>query len=136
MQLTDSEILEKLLGYLDVSQKEFAEQISSHQSLISKILKGERELSKENIRNISKCYSRISVRWLLMGEGSMLNVDGEHPLTLMEPTVRYGNALEMSDQEMRQHLARVSMDVQDLKMWKEEMDMWMEAMVNKLRGAQ
>ena len=115
MQLTDTEILEKLLKYTNLSQKDFAKVIGGHQPVLSKIKKGEREFSKDILVAIAKCYPEISVTWLLMGEGEMLMPEENDVLN-------YIPGRPLKEDEMERLVLRLVYRVEELEAWKKEME--------------
>lgn len=55
---------------LDLTQKQFAEELSVSQAYISSLEKGKREVSANIVRSLMRQY-KISSDWLMTGEGSM-----------------------------------------------------------------
>lgn len=132
MQLTDSQILEELLKYSGLSQKEFAERIGGYQPVLSKVKSGERDFSKEILRGIAKCYPEISLRWLLLGEGEMLIQEKKEQLIVMEPRTNYLKKGDIDQEQLKEIVFEIKEEIEEIKAWKDDMDEWMSHMVRKL----
>lgn len=132
MQLTDSQILDELLKYSGLSQKEFAKRIGGYQPVLSKVKSGERDFSKDILRAIAKCYPEISLRWLLLGEGEMLISEKNDNLIVMEPRRNYLKMSEINQEQLKEIVFEIKDEIEDIKAWKEDMDEWMSHMVRKL----
>ena len=68
--------LKELRGYLEYSQKDFANKYGMSQQALSKYEKGQSDISDTIKKSLNKDY-HLNLNWLLTGKGSMF-VNGAH----------------------------------------------------------
>ena len=68
---TIGERLNQLRTTLNLTQKAFAQSIGTNQGFLNNVIKGRRGIGHNILLNIAKAYKNVSLRWLLIGEGEM-----------------------------------------------------------------
>lgn len=72
-----SQRIRELAKYKGKSIKAFAEAIGMPQTTVSNYVNGSRECSFELVKRIADTYSDVSLRWLISGEGEIINSGNE-----------------------------------------------------------
>jgi len=76
----------QLLEYTGESQVEFAEKLGVTKQYVTKLLKGE-GIGLTNIASILKAMPEVNARWLILGEGNM--IDSSYMMRVMKLWVDY-----------------------------------------------
>lgn len=83
MPLDNNSIQERIkmiMGHYELGPTQFANRIGVSPTTISKIVDGRNAARYETLHKIVSIFTNINTRWLLMGEGKMLdNENGDNP---------------------------------------------------------
>lgn len=104
MEETVLQRIRKIIDYLDISDRKFAESIGLPQTTISSLFKRGNDPNVNIVQAIVNAYTFVSLTWLLTGEGNMLNTYKQEEVTqittggvMMVPLVnQYAHAGYMS----------------------------------------
>lgn len=81
--------LNYLIMKLNIQKKDFAKEIGTSPGHLTKLLKGEGNLTMEQIEKIAKVY-QVNLNWLITGKGEMFNSENKDYLTVNETMAKYG----------------------------------------------
>ncbi len=85
-----------ILNYKGITATEFANAIGVQPSNVSHVLNGRNNPSQPFIEKILSFYPEINARWLLLGEGSMLDND-KSVKTVSQPNLFYNQEVNIDD---------------------------------------
>ncbi|MBC8006178.1 MAG: helix-turn-helix transcriptional regulator [Verrucomicrobia bacterium] len=75
--------IKKFIDYMGITPSELADAIGVQRSNVTHVLKGRNKPSFQFIEKLLQIYPRINAKWLLLGEGSMIE-GGAKPPTLFD----------------------------------------------------
>ena len=110
--MTEGERIQKIRTYNDMTLEEFGQKIGVDKSSLSKIEKGKRNLTKQQLNSICIVYG-VSEEWLKTGKGQML-VDRPLADELKE---KIDSFIPKEEEDFRLRLVRMilAMDRQDME---------------------
>ena len=102
--------IKKIIDYKGISAGELAEITGVQRSNISHIFNGRNKPGAQFIENFLNAFPEVNARWLLTGEGSMLNENndiissGRQPVTEVksEPDIYYGTGHSVKQNDKSQ----------------------------------
>ena len=90
--------LQQFLSAENISQSQFAETIGVAKASVSHILAGRNKPGYDFLENISRCYPKLNLEWLILGRGRMykdsLNdrlpdpAEPDQPQIILQPPVQ------------------------------------------------
>lgn len=116
MQAADNERVKRVYEYLKTnkivhSQVDFAQNIGSFPSDISKILRQKQDVSNKLLVRISNAFPQISLKWLQTGEGEMVvetkNRSGDDDIVSNETVVSFVELLKLKEQSLQKSQAQI-----------------------------
>lgn len=81
--------LNYLINKLNIQKKDFAAAIGTTPGQLSRILKGEGNLTTEQIKNIAEIYG-VNLNWLITGNGEIFTKEKVNVMTVNETMAKYG----------------------------------------------
>jgi len=85
------ERIKKLIDYMGITPSELADSIGVQRSNVTHVIKGRNKPSFQFIEKLLQIYPNINAKWLLLGEGNMMESANKPPTlfdTLTEPPVQ------------------------------------------------
>lgn len=79
--------IKEIIGYLNISEREFASSIGAGQRSVNYYLKGEQRPNLDFISKIIASYPEINTEWLITGKGLMLKKDDMSITNIYNPKV-------------------------------------------------
>lgn len=129
MQIAENERVKRVYEYLKNnkivhSQREFAQNIGSYPSDISKILRQKQDVSNKLLERISGAYPQINPQWLQTGDGEMV-------VEVKKQVYYGGDENPMPDETVASFVKLLIMKEESLQKSQSQIDSLIE-LVNKL----
>lgn len=95
--------LQTFIYYLKTTQRAVSQELEIEQGYFNQIIKGRKKISSTVILGLAKRYQELSLRWLLLGDGEMIESQPAYIIQVKEPDPGYDDSVEniLRDHERR-----------------------------------